>query len=95
MKKVIALDIGGTNTRVALINENYEVEKVLINPTVVGNLDLFLQNVSKTVREAIDDFSGVVAIAARSAFRKDRKRSCCGGSACSGCTGDCSQCNRM
>ena len=64
MKKVIALDIGGTNTRVALINEKYEVEKVLINPTVVGNLDLFLENVSKTIREAIDDFEGVVAIAA-------------------------------
>ena len=28
MKKVIALDIGGTNTRCALINENYEIENV-------------------------------------------------------------------
>ena len=64
MRKVIALDIGGTNTRVALINENYEVEKVLINPTVVGNLDLFLENVSKTIREAIADFTDVCAIAA-------------------------------
>lgn len=64
MRKVIALDIGGTNTRVALINENYEVEKVLINPTVVGNLDLFLENVSKTIREAITDFTDVCAIAA-------------------------------
>ncbi len=63
MKKVIALDIGGTNTRVALINENYEIEKILINPTVVGNLDLFLASVRDTIKEAIDDFTGVVAIA--------------------------------
>ena len=63
MKKVIALDIGGTNTRVALINENYQIEKILINPTVVGNLDLFLASVRDTIKEAIDDFTGVVAIA--------------------------------
>ena len=63
MNKVIALDIGGTNTRVALINEKYEIEKILIKPTVVGNLDLFLASVRNTIKEAIDDFSGVKAIA--------------------------------
>ena len=63
MDKVIALDIGGTNTRVALINENYEIENVLINPTVVGNLDLFLESVAKAIREAIPSFEGVKAIA--------------------------------
>ena len=64
MKKVIALDIGGTNTRVALINEEYKIESVLIKPTVVGNLDLFLANVRDTVREAVKDFTGVVAMSA-------------------------------
>ena len=34
MKKVIALDIGGTNTRVALVNEAYEIESELIYDTV-------------------------------------------------------------
>ena len=34
----------------------------------------------------------IVILAARSAFRKDK--SCCGGTSCSGCTGDCSQCKR-
>lgn len=63
MNKVIALDIGGTNTRVALINEKYEIEKILIKPTVVGNLDLFLASVRNAIKEAIDDFSGVKAIA--------------------------------
>ena len=64
MKKVIALDIGGTNTRVALINEEYKIESVLIKPTVVGNLDLFLANVRDTVREAVKDFTDVVAMSA-------------------------------
>ena len=63
MKKIIALDIGGTNTRVALINENYEIESVKISPTVVGNTSLFLANVSKTIKEAIPSFTDVVALA--------------------------------
>jgi glucokinase len=63
MKKIIALDIGGTNTRVALINEKYEIESVKISPTVVGNTELFLANVSKTIKEAIPSFTGVAALA--------------------------------
>ncbi|MCQ2772971.1 MAG: ROK family protein [Bacilli bacterium] len=66
MRKIISLDIGGTNTRVSLINEKYEVEKTLISDTVVGNTDKFLANVVKTVREAIseDDMKDVIAISA-------------------------------
>jgi glucokinase len=63
MKKIIALDIGGTNTRVALINEKYEIESVKISPTVVGNTSLFLANVSKTIKEAIPSFEGASALA--------------------------------
>ncbi len=62
-KKVIALDIGGTNTRVALINDKYEIEKVLIKPTLVGNLDLFLQSIEDVIVEAIDNFDDVICIA--------------------------------
>ena len=40
MAKIIALDIGGTNTRCALVNEKYEIEEILIKPTVVGNSTL-------------------------------------------------------
>lgn len=64
MKKIIALDIGGTNTRVALINEDYKIESILINPTVVGNLDLFLESVKKTILEGVKDFTDVIAISA-------------------------------
>jgi glucokinase len=65
MAKIIALDIGGTNTRVALINEKYEIESVKISPTVVGNTDLFLANVKKTILEAIpaSAFKDVKALA--------------------------------
>jgi glucokinase len=63
MKKIVALDIGGTNTRVALINEKYEIESVKIEPTVVGNTELFLANVKKTINEAIPNLKDVSAFA--------------------------------
>ena len=61
MSKIVALDIGGTNTRVALINEKYEIENVLIKPTVVGNLELFLASVKNAIKEAIPSFEDVLA----------------------------------
>ena len=63
MPKVVALDIGGTNTRVALINDKLEIEKVLIKPTVVGNLDMFLSSISSIIKEAIPNLEQVSAIA--------------------------------
>lgn len=63
MRKVIALDIGGTNTRVALINENYEIETVLIKDTVIGNRDAFLASVAAIIEEAIPNPQEACAIA--------------------------------
>lgn len=62
-RKVIALDIGGTNTRCALINEDYEIEKVLINPTLLGNKEAFLSSIAETIESCVSDFHDVVAIA--------------------------------
>ena len=62
-KKVVALDIGGTNTRVALINEKYEIENVLIKPTKVGNLEMFLKSVEDIIVEAVPDMDEVACIA--------------------------------
>lgn len=45
MKKVLSFDIGGTNTRLALINENFEIEKCEIKPTPKGNKEAFLENI--------------------------------------------------
>lgn len=61
--KVCALDIGGTNTRVAIINSAYEIEKVVIRPTAIGNVDLFLDNVVRTIREADPDLTEIKCFA--------------------------------
>lgn len=61
-KKIISLDIGGTNTRAALINENYQIEKVIIHPTVAGSLDGFLFSVSSIIRDLQPDLSTCLAI---------------------------------
>ncbi len=62
MKKVLAFDIGGTNMRLALINEKLEIEKVLIKPTVRDNPDAFMKNVCDLISEF--DLKDVVAIGA-------------------------------
>ncbi len=63
MKKVIGLDIGGTNTRAALINENYEIEKTVIRPTVSGDLPSFLESIAKAVEDLGPGLEGVSALA--------------------------------
>lgn len=55
MGKILALDIGGTNTRAALINEKYWIERDQINPTVTGDVDAFLQNVKNTIDQCLGD----------------------------------------
>ncbi len=45
MRYVIALDIGGTNLRAAIINSDYHIEKVLIRNTINGNLSQFYRDV--------------------------------------------------
>lgn len=51
MKKVLAFDIGGTNTRLALINENFEVEKVSIKQTPYGDKEKFVETVISLAEE--------------------------------------------
>lgn len=67
MKNVIALDIGGTNTRCALVEpDTYQFIKDKINPTVVGNLDMFLSSVAKVIDETVTpkEMENVAAISA-------------------------------
>lgn len=51
MKKVLAFDIGGTNTRLALVNENFEIEKVAIRPTPLNDKEAFLANIFSLMEE--------------------------------------------
>lgn len=51
MKKVIGLDIGGTNCRAAILNENYQIEKILIKDTLRGDKDIFINQVVELIKE--------------------------------------------
>ena len=53
MEHVIALDIGGTNIRAAIINEKFKIIKVIRKATLTGSIDLFL----KQVVDIIEDLS--------------------------------------
>lgn len=62
MKKVLAFDIGGTNTRLALINEKFKIEKELITRTPIKDEEKFIENCLKMIDEfPLED---VVAIGA-------------------------------
>lgn len=49
MTYVIALDIGGTNLRAALVDETYQLVKVIIEPTPLNDLDAFLKQIKKSI----------------------------------------------
>lgn len=51
MKFVIALDIGGTNLRSAIVDSEYNIVKVLIRDTVNGNLNQFYQDVRDIIKD--------------------------------------------
>lgn len=59
---VIALDIGGTNTRAALIDDSNKIVRSYQTPTPRGDKEAFLTNIVRTVREGLGDISGVTAI---------------------------------
>lgn len=63
MTYVIALDIGGTNLRAALVNETYELVDVIIHPTPLKNLDAFLAQVKRSIDTLIKKQPNIKAIA--------------------------------
>ena len=64
MKKVLSFDIGGTNTRLALVNENFEIEKELVYPTVRDSKEAFLANIKKIICDLDINMDEVSAIGA-------------------------------
>ena len=62
MKYAVAIDIGGTNTRVALIDENYVIEQRIQFPTDAQDPYVTMNK----IKEAIDGFNrdivGVVCL---------------------------------
>lgn len=51
MKKALAIDIGGTNTRLAVVNESFQIEQCVIKPTICHDKDKFMQNIIDGIRE--------------------------------------------
>lgn len=51
MREVIALDIGGTNLRCAIIDENYEIKKSITYDTKKDGVTSFLQQVETIINE--------------------------------------------
>ena len=63
MNQVIALDIGGTNLRGAVVNANYEMLAILVSPTPLKNLQAFLQEVKRIIDQLMIKYPDVKAIA--------------------------------
>ena len=62
MSYIIALDIGGTNCRVALVNASYQIEAIHIVDTLVGDKQAFLQQVADAIRRFEHHFPEVLAL---------------------------------
>ena len=60
MKKVIALDIGGTNFRVALINENFVIEEKNTNSSKIGSKEDFINQAISVIKLFISE--NIIAI---------------------------------
>jgi glucokinase len=63
MNHVIALDIGGTNLRAAIVNEAYQLIKVDIQPTPLNDLNAFLSRVKKSIDTLLKTGIKIKAIA--------------------------------
>lgn len=62
--KVIALDVGGTNTRAALIDGDGRILRRKVIPTVHGDPEKFLESVKDIILSLNPDFSEIRAIGA-------------------------------
>lgn len=62
MRKALAIDIGGTNTRLAIVSESFDIEQVIIKPTICDDKNLFMKNIIDGIREM--NLEGVESIGA-------------------------------
>lgn len=62
MSYIIALDIGGTNCRVALVNASYQIEAIHVVDTLVGDQAAFLEQVATAILRFEAFFPSVLAL---------------------------------
>jgi glucokinase len=63
MNLVIALDIGGTNLRGAVINDQYKFLEVKVLPTPLNDVNTFLKEVKNIIDQLLHKHPGIKAIA--------------------------------
>ena len=51
MNRALAIDIGGTNTRLAIVNDSFEIEQCVIKPTICSDKSKFMENIISGIRE--------------------------------------------
>lgn len=61
-KKIISADIGGTNSRFAVIDENYHIQKSLTKRTILYKKDEFVTSIVEAIREIGGDFADIAAL---------------------------------
>lgn len=59
MKQYYVMDMGGTYVKYALMNENYEILEQGKYPSVLSDLDSFLQSVDENIEEYKGQFEGI------------------------------------
>ncbi|MDD2398227.1 MAG: ROK family protein [Bacilli bacterium] len=51
MQHVISLDVGGTNLRAAIVNEKFEIVRVIRKTTLTGSVELFLKQIVDIIED--------------------------------------------
>jgi glucokinase len=72
MNLALALDIGGTNVRVAIIDEQYRIQKVMTESTIIGDKEKFLHHIVSLIDKWSTDLPAIRAIACGVPGRVDR-----------------------
>lgn len=61
-RTIISADIGGTNSRFAVIDENYHILKSITKPTILYKKDEFVTSIVEAIKEIGGDFENVIGL---------------------------------
>ncbi len=61
-KIIISADIGGTNSRFALIDENYRILKSITRPTILYKKDEFIISIINAIRDIGGSFENIIGL---------------------------------
>lgn len=61
-KRIISVDIGGTNSRFAIIDENYKIHKKIIKKTIIKNREPFVNLIIEGIKEIVEGEKDLLGI---------------------------------